>query len=375
MKSKKVVICSNYAWTVFNFRMPLIRRLRREGYIVEVITQFDGYEERIATEVDKIHNLFISRKGMNPFVDLVTFCDLFLKFRALKPDVALLFTIKPVIYGMFACRVLRITGVPTLTGLGTIFIRESLATRLVERMYQLAFDACSLVFFQNSDDSRLFIERKLVRQESCRLSPGSGVDLVAFPAKVLTNKPEITFLLIARMLWDKGVKEFIEAATIVKKRHPHVRFQLLGPLGVENRTAIPADQVARWQDDGVIEYLGETDDVARVIEKACCVVLPSYREGTSRVLLESAAMCRPLIASDVPGCREVVDDGVNGFLCKPKDVFSLTEKMESMINLPFCDRVSMGQKGRQKIKSEFSEDIVCTLYLDAMKSIMIQAAV
>lgn len=368
MNSKKVLICSNYAWTIHNFRMPLIRSLKKQGYSVEVVTQFDGYENHIKHEVDDIHNLLISRKGTNPLTDFITLSHLVIRFFRSKPDLVLLFTIKPVIYGLLASKFFSVPSIPTITGLGTTFIKESKVTRIVEVLYRIALSSASLVFFQNNDDIRLFTERKLIDADKCRLSPGSGVDLNAFPERTLESRDNKTFLLIARMLWDKGVREYVQAARVIKTKYPNVSFQLLGPLGVENRTAIASSQMAEWQEDGVIEYLGETTNVAPYIERACCVVLPSYREGTSRVLLESAAMCRPLIATDVPGCREVVDDSVNGLLCKPKDFFSLSQKMEIMINLPHETRVSMGKKGRQKIQDEFSEDIVCDLYLNAVRS-------
>lgn len=370
MDRRRVLICSNYAWTVFNFRMPLIRSLKDRGYIVEVVTQFDGYEKNIIQEVDEVYDLFISRKGMNPFVDLLTFSNLMLRFFRSKPDLILLFTIKPVIYGMLASKFTGIPGIPTITGLGTIFIRESIVTRIVKRLYRIALFSASVVFFQNEEDENLFIQQKLVDSGLCRLSPGSGVDLSAFPERTLEPSDDMIFLLIGRMLWDKGVREYVEAARFIRANYSNVSFQLLGPLGVENRTAITVSQMAEWQEEGVIEYLGVTDNVAPYIERACCVVLPSYREGTSRVLLESAAMCRPLIATNVPGCREVVDDGVTGLLCKSKDVVSLSRKMETMINLSHEARVSMGKKGRQKVQSGFSDDIVCDLYVDAIESAM-----
>ena len=169
------------------------------------------------------------------------------------------------------------------------------------------------------------------------------------------------------MLWDKGIGEFVEAARTLKLKYPNTRFQLLGPLGVQNRTSIKNTEMKAWENEGIIEYLGETDDVTSYIEKACCVVLPSYREGTSRVLLEAAAMGRPLIAADVPGCREVVEDGVTGLLCKPRNYVDLSQKIELMLKLPYETRHVMGKKGRDKIENEFRQEIVCDLYIDAIK--------
>ena len=175
------------------------------------------------------------------------------------------------------------------------------------------------------------------------------------------------FLLIARMLRDKGVGEYVEAARILKKKYPKMRFQLLGPLGVENRSAILKNDMDNWVEEEVIEYLGETDNVRTFIEQSDCIVLPSYREGTSRVLLEAAAMARPIIASNVTGCREVVDDQQTGFLCEAKNSSDLAEKIELMSNLSKSERRQMGLRGRKKVAAEFDQKIVADIYLEALR--------
>lgn len=368
MGKPTVVICSNYAWTVYNFRMSLIRRLKAEGYKVIVVTEFDGYENQIGLEVDNIEPLFISRKGVNPFVDFFTIVDLVRLLIKFKPDILLTFSIKPVIYGSIAAKILKIQSIVMITGLGTAFITDNWITNVVKQLYRFALSSVSVVFFQNIDDRDIFVQHELVDKKICRYTPGSGVDIDIFTYSTLPNSPEITFLLIARMLWDKGIGEFLEAAKTIKLKYSNVRFQLLGPLGVQNRTSIKKNEVESWQNEGFIEYLGETDDVTKFIEKASCIVLPSYREGTSRVLLEAAAMGRPLIATDVPGCREVVEDGVTGFLCKPRDYADLSHKIELMLKLPYESRQVMGARGREKIENEFRQEIVCDLYIDAIKS-------
>jgi glycosyltransferase involved in cell wall biosynthesis len=365
---KSVLIASNYAWTIYNFRLPLIRSLKAAGYKVVVVTQFDGYENKIATEVDHIHELFISRKGVNPFVDIFTILDFVKHLIRLKPDVLLSFSIKPVIYGSIAAKITNVQSIVMITGLGTTFISDSWVTKVVKALYRFALSSVSTIFFQNVDDKALFVNQGLVASKACQLSPGSGVDLHKFTYTVLPDTSEAVFLLIARMLWDKGIGEFVDAARIIKSKYPNVRFQLLGPLGVENRTAITDKDMGKWQEEGVIEYLGETDNVASYIKRANCVVLPSYREGTSRVLLEAAAMGRPLIASDVPGCREVVDDGVTGFLCKSRDHIALSEKMELMLKLSYETRRVMGAKGREKVENQFHQDIVCDLFMSAIEN-------
>ena len=365
-KKKTVALCSNYAWTIYNFRMPLIRSLTESGFRVVVITQFDGYEKKIANEVYELYPLYISRKGINPFVDIITLFDLFIKLTYIKPDYLLLFTIKPVIYGSIAARINNIPHIVMITGLGTTFILRNWITNVVKSLYRFSLKKASVVFFQNTDDKELFTSNNLVDSKVCKLTPGSGIELDKFKFYNLPNEHNMTFLFIARMLRDKGVIEFVEAARRLKKLYPKINFQLLGPLGVKNRTAISITQMNKWVEEGAIEYLGKTDDVSNFIENSSCVVLPSYREGTSRVLLEAAAIGRPIITSDVTGCREVVDDGINGFLCQAKDSNDLAEKIQKMILLPYESRVKMGLMGRKKVEDEFDQSIVCKIYLDAI---------
>jgi len=222
-----------------------------------------------------------------------------------------------------------------------------------------------MVFFQNEDDRRFFVESGLVRSEMADRLPGSGVDLVRFsftPFKPSSRK-RMRFLLVARMLWEKGVGEYVEAARLVRQRHPHAEFCLLGFLDVKNPTAISRSQMDEWIAEGVVTYLGAADDVRPHIVEGDCMVLPSYREGVPRTLLEAAAMGRPIITTDAVGCREVVDDRINGFLCKPRDVGDLAAKLEQMIRLSPADRSEMGRRGREKMEREFDEKIVISKYL------------
>jgi len=351
--------------------MPLIRSLTASGFRVIVITQFDGYEKKIAHEVDHIYPLFISRKGVNLFVDMVTLINLIKKLADIKPDILLLFTIKPVIYGSIAARVMSIRHMAMITGLGTVFISQNWITIAVKYLYKFSLKKASAVFFQNTDDKELFLTNSLVDASVCKLTPGSGIELDKFQFSNFPKESNTTFLLIARMLRDKGVVEFVEAARRLKKLYPKTNFQLLGPLDVKNRTAISRTQMNNWVEEGIIEYLGETDDVSPFIKDSSCVVLPSYREGTSRVLLEAAAMGRPIVTSDVPGCKEVVEDNKNGFLCKAKDTFDLTEKLQKMILLPYDKKVKMGILGRKKVEDEFDSSIVCKIYQDAVIDVIL----
>ena len=255
-----------------------------------------------------------------------------------------------------------------ITGLGTAFISDSWITRLVKFLYKRALGSVSTVFFQNMDDRNLFLKNRLTTPQVSRLIPGSGIDTSEFSYKPLPLRSEFIFVLIARMLWDKGITEYVEAAKIIKVKYPTTKFWLLGAIGVQNRTAISVDRITAWAEEGFVEYLGETTDVRAYIEEASCIVLPSYREGTSRVLLEAASMGRPIIASDVPGCREVVDNGISGFLCKSKDYQDLADKMELMIKLSPEARNTMGIRGREKVEREFNQEIVHNLIVDAIEN-------
>ena len=310
----------------------------------------------------------IERSGLNPWADFRLFREYRRLFRQRKPAAYLGFTIKPNIYGSLAAASLGIAAIPNVSGLGTAFIRGGLLQQMVTRLYRLAFRQTPVVFFQNREDKGLFVERRIIRPAQGRVLPGSGVDLARFsPAPPADGLP--TFLFIARLLRDKGVVEFVDAARKLRHDLPDVRLQLLGPIDAGNRTAVSHAELDSWIKEGVIDYLGVTDDVRPFIAAATAVVLPSYREGMPRVLLEAGAMGRPAVASDVPGCRDIVEDGVNGYLCQVRDPFSLATAMRRMAELPAERRLAMGEAARQRVQAEFSEEVVIGAYLKALADI------
>jgi glycosyltransferase involved in cell wall biosynthesis len=364
-----ILLCSNYAWTILNFRMSLIKSLINDGYSVEVITQFDGYEADLEASVTKVHNLTISRKGLNPIIDLITFFNILFCLYRVKPDAFFAFTIKPVIYGAMASRVMNVPTILTITGLGTAFLLDNWVTKIVQTLYFFALKKVSAVFFQNKSDKLIFINKKLIDPQRAYNIPGSGVDINKFKGHNYKEDGGKNFLLIARMLWDKGVGEYIEAAKIVKSKYPNVNFSLLGPVDVQSRSSISKAQVLEWQESGFIEYLGESDDVKPFINQSSCVVLPSYREGLSRVLLEAGSMGRPLITTNVPGCKELVDEGINGFICEAKNPKDLAKAMFKFLETDFETKLKMGINSRKKIKKEFDINIVCKIYLNILNKI------
>jgi glycosyltransferase involved in cell wall biosynthesis len=287
--------------------------------------------------------------------------------RKIKPAIFLGFTIKPNIYGSLAAHWLQIKVINNVSGLGTAFIKKGPLTWIARALYSLALRRSSTVFFQNREDLDLFVKGRIVRPDQASLIPGSGIDLAQFqPARATTGAAEeFRFLLIARLLWDKGVREFVDAARTIKAIEPKVRCQILGFIDVDNRTAVPREELDRWAAQSWIEYLGATDDVRPFIERADCIVLPSYREGMPRALLEASAMGKPVVATDVPGIREAVDDGLTGYLCKVRSARSLADAMLKMVQLKPADRSKLGAAGRRKVEREFCQSIVIERYLAA----------
>jgi len=313
--------------------------------------------ERIAVE--------INRSGLNPFADLRLLRSYRTVLARLRPAAYLGYTIKPNIYGSLAAASLGIPALPNVSGLGTAFIRGGSLQMLVTQLYRAGFRKAPVVFFQNDEDRRLFIDRRIVRRDQAHVLPGSGIDLGRFTPEPVPIGPP-TFLLIARLLRDKGVVEFVEAGRQLRSEMPDARFQLLGPIDEGNRTAITSADLASWVGEGLVEHLGTTDDVRPFIAASTAVVLPSYREGLPRSLLEGAAMGRPLIAADVPGCRNVVEDGVNGLLCEARSAKSLTATIRRLAGMTTIERQAMGDAGRRKVQAQYSEELVVQAYLDVL---------
>ena len=368
-KPRRVVVAANSSWNIVNFRIGLIRALERAGYEPVVVAPPDAAAEpRMAELQAQRVAVGIDRSGLKPLADLRLLGDYRRILKRLRPAAFLGFTVKPNIYGCIAARSLGIPAFANISGLGTEFIRPGPLRAFVTLLYRVGLSRASVVFFQNPDDRELFIERRMVRADQARLLPGSGVDLDSFMPSPQPPGPA-TFLLIARLLGDKGVREFAAAARALRAQIPDARFQLLGPIDEGNRTAIARAELDGWIAQGLVDYLGETDDVRPYVAAASAVVLPSYREGLPRTLLEAAAMARPLIATDVPGCREVVEDGVNGFLCEVRDSTSLANAMKKLAELSPSQRLAMGEAGRRKVQDKFSETVVIRAYLNALDTL------
>jgi glycosyltransferase involved in cell wall biosynthesis len=363
---RTIVIAANSSWNLVNFRGNIIAALQQRGFRVVAIAPRDAHSGQLEAMAVEFHAFDFRSAGISPLHDAGLFLRYLGLLRRIRPAALLGFTIKPNIYGSLAARLLGIPVVNNVSGLGTAFIKQGMITRVATFLYRQAFRRSATVFFQNDEDRQTFVAAGMVAADCTRLLPGSGVDLDRFvPTPLPTGNP-FRFLLIARLLWDKGVQEYVDAARSVRARHPDTRFQILGFTDVDNRTAVPRVTLDRWVGEGLIDYLGAADDVRPLIEAADCIVLPSYREGLPRSLLEASAMARPIVATDVAGVRDVVDDGVTGLLCAARSASSLAEAMLAMIAMSPAERRAMGQAGRSRVEGGFGIGEVTRRYLEAI---------
>lgn len=366
-----IVLVANTSWNIYNFRAGLVNYLLQKGHIVSVIAPRDSYTEKIMTWKINFFEITLESKGKNPISDISFYRQIRRYYKKIAPDVVLHFTIKPNIYGTLACRRLQIPCINNVSGLGTTFIHQKrLSSRIAHFLYRLAFRYAYKVFFQNKEDLALFLEKKLVSKEKTGLLAGSGINLERFkPLPKSGSQAHFTFLMIARLIYDKGIREYVTAARIVKKQFPHTSFRLIGGFeqNPKNSLHISPEEASTWQD--TIEYLGVQEDVRPFIAASDVVVLPSYREGTPRSLLEAAAMGKPLLATNVAGCREVVEHQKNGLLCEKQNAQSLADAMIRLLQMPIATLNEMGAYSREKVEREFDEKFVFEAYWAVMEEL------
>ena len=370
----KIAIVVNSDWAAYNYRFNLALAINRAGHEVIFIIPYESKYSNKLKKKFQCHNLYLDSKGLNVFKDIKTFINLLGLYKKVKPDIVCHFTIKPNIYGSIAARVYKISSINNITGLGTLFISRNFTTYVAELLYRFSLSFSNKVFFQNTEDLSYFLQNKIISKSKSALLPGSGVDLEKFkPSAKTVQKNKFVFLLISRLLRDKGIYEYIEAIKIIKRRYPEkpIEFQLLGEVGVNNRTAIQFSELEGWINDDLICYLGVTDQVEKVISGCDCIVLPSYREGMPRSILEAFAVGRPAIVSDVPGCRDIVDHKINGLLCKVKSSRDLARKMITMLRATHEYRNKLSEKGRRKVECFFDEKIIIDAYIESINNIAI----
>jgi len=362
----KIALVANSSWYLHNFRPTLMDALQQEGHEVVAVAPEDAYSRKLVEAGFVHHHVPLDQKSLNPIGALQSILHLRRLFRKERIDTVLSFTPKGNIYSGLAIADPSVTFVANLSGLGRAFSKDSRVLGVTMVAFKWAFLRATAVLFQNGDDLRLLVNRGIVDAAKARRVPGSGVNLRKFSFRNSTRSRDgesLEFLFVGRMLWEKGIGEYVRAARSLKARYPRVRFRALGPLE-PGQAGVSQETIDAWTGEGVIEYLGVEEDVRPTMEAADCIVLPSYyREGVPRSLLEAAALGRPVITTNMAGCRDAVCDGATGYLCGPRDVEDLISTLEKFIMLPLHERVEMGRRGRAKMELEFDEAFVIDQYM------------
>jgi glycosyltransferase involved in cell wall biosynthesis len=370
-KQPTIAFVANTAWFIFNFRIGIIRKLQVLGYHIIVITPDDNkYSIKLQQEGCQHVPIILDATGISIINEIKSIYNLYAVYAQIKPHFIFHYTIKLNIYGTIVAFLNQIPRIAVVCGTGYVFLKKNLLYYWVIGLYRLSFALANEVWFPNNDEKKFFETKKIATPSKTRLLPGEGINTTFFKP-TLTSKPQdkYIFLLTARLIWDKGIKEYAEAARILKEKYgAKIECQLLGFLNANNPHAISQNVVNQWHTEKIINYMGATEDVRPYLEKVHCFVLPSfYCEGTPRSLLEAASMELPIITTDNQGCRDVVEHGFNGFLTQPKNVSDLVAKMEQMFLSSKEMQTQMGKKGRLKVIQNFEETLVLPYYLNSLK--------
>ncbi|SEH44032.1 galacturonosyltransferase [Halobacillus karajensis] len=360
----KVLVLANFGMGLYKFRKELLEELISRGDEVVIALPNDNlYVPKLRAMGCEFIDTNVDRRGTNPASDLILLISYISILKNVNPDIVLTYTIKPNIYGGIACRLMRKPYIVNVTGLGTSVENKGLMQRIVLNLYKQGLRKAKSVFFQNRSNMDYFLSNKLVNSK-VNLIPGSGVNL---QQNAYQNYPDVNekvnFLFVGRIMKAKGINELLEAAQYFKHRNLNVSFNIVGPSEEGY-----ADKLNDLNDKGIINYYGQRSDIQEFMKKAHAIILPSYHEGTSNVLLESAATGRPVLASNIPGCKETFDEGVSGLGFKAKDVASLIETINDFIELPHKQKKDMGVAARNKMEKEYDRQIVIQSYLNEIGS-------
>lgn len=368
-----ITLSANTSWYLFNFRASTIRALVAAGHRVVCLSPPDDYGPRLASLGCEWLPLPMDNAGTHPVRDLALLWRLMRHYRRLRPVVAFHFTIKNNVYGTWAARFLGVAAVNNVSGLGTAFIRPGPVAALVRLLYRLSQPLAHRVFCQNAEDFELLRQRRLVPATRLRLLPGSGVDVQRFHPDLRLGRKQgapLRLLYAGRMLADKGLYELIEAVGRINAGSVRCEMSLCGFAGAQNVSAIDEHQLQQWAQRPGVRWLGPSDDMPRVYAQADAVVLPSYREGMPRSLLEAAAMGLPAVATDVPGCRHIVAHGVNGLLCEARSADALHGALDQLLSMTDAERDALGAAGRKRVIAEFDEQLVVNSALDVVNEVL-----
>ena len=372
-KKTKVALVANSTWNIYNFRLNLIKKLESEKLEVIVIAPVDEYIHYLnnVANIRHIPLKTLSRKSTNPFKDIVLFNELNSIYKKEKPDLVIHYTIKPNIYGNLAASLNKIKSICAVTGLGYTFLNKGFTNFVARYLYKFSFRFSDRVVFENEDDRALFIREKLATEQKCISMKGCGVNTNYFRPLVNGRKNgKRVFLFIGRLLYDKGIVEFVEAAKLVRAKIKNTEFWVVGELDSGNPSAIDKEQLVKWVNEKDIHYCGTTKDIRGYMKQTDVVVLPSYREGLPKVILEGMAMGKPIVTTDTAGCRETVEENENGYLVPVKDADQLAKAMMKMALLSNEELEEMGNASREKTLEIFDDKIIANQFMEIIDEIL-----
>ena len=363
---KKILILANNDVGLYNFRKELILELQKQGFKIVIALPYGEKVDLLTVMGCEFINTPLNRRGMNPLTDLTLVHKYIKIIKQIKPDLVITYTIKPNIYGGIACRIQKTKYAVNITGLGTTFQKENGIKMLVVFLYKIALKKAKVCFFENKGNKEVFIKEGIVPARKTRVLNGAGVNLEEFPYTPYPEElGEIHFLFIGRIMKEKGVDELFNAAKRIRKEYPNTCFDIVGPLE-DNYKAM----VDRLVQEDIIHYHGDQSDVRPYIKKCHCLVLPSYHEGMSNVLLEGAAMGRPLITSDIHGCREAVENNQSGILITPQNVHSLYGALKEFIKLEHSEKTEMSKNSLMHIFRKFDKKIIVCETINALMEVI-----
>lgn len=361
-----ILLTANSCWNLYNFRYDLIKELNKNHTVI-IVAPYDKYLKKLINKNIFFSPIFLKKNKKSIISDFICLIQYFLIIKKYKPDYLIAFTIKPNIYASIASLFFKAKIINSITGLGSTLLKNNYFSKLIFLFYKIAFRNSYKIIFQNIDDRELFIKKKITNEKNSILIPGSGININNFLKYQYSKNKIFTFLYNGRLIKDKGIREYIEAANIVKKKYKKIKFIIMGSYDANNPNSVNKTYLKKNINQGNIEYIGFKDDPFSVVKTVDCVVLPSYREGLSRSLLECMALCKPIITSKVPGCEELIINNSNGFLCEPKSSKDLSEKMIKIINLNHNEIQAMGYKGLEIIKEKYTIEIVLDKFLKLIK--------
>lgn len=359
----KILITSNSPFSIVNYRLDLIFSILNEGHEIHILIPDINKITYLKKEGFILHDLKLWRSSKNIFKEGYTFASMTKKIININPDLILSFTIKNNLYGSIIASIFKIPFIPNITGLGNLFYEPNILAFIIKKILKISFKISPVVFCQNPDDGNYY-KKGIVKPNKVTVLPGSGIDLKKFyPSKYKIDKNNLKFIMISRLLINKGIYEYLHAAREIKNKFPNFNFFLLGPLDLSGASALSKKQLDIIVKEGILEYLGETKNVINYIKNVDCIILPSYyREGTPRVLIEAAAMGKPIITTNVPGCKELVNDSLNGYLCKPRDKNNLKAIIMKFINLDVKKIELMGDESRKIAEKKYDQKFIIDIY-------------